>query len=339
MRNLLSGALLSLGWIALLVVFAGCGDDANPAPSDTTPDASPAPDDATPDGSGAPDDATAASDTDVTHDHDEIDEGPEPELPPAPPSPSAGACPELSAGTNTIMSNGIERRFELFLPQTVDAPSLLFMWHGAGDNPGNFSRAFGAASIATNYDTIVVVPYATGHFAFEWGFGPGDDASSDQALFDDALSCIVDQYDVDTTRVYTTGFSAGALWSTSLLVHRSEYFAAVLLLSGGTGTIVRYATPARRVPVLATHGGPTDQVLIVKFDEITETMADQLTDDGHTVVVCAHGLGHRVPQDTGIWGVSFLFEHAYSDAPLDEGSLRSARYPDYCELWSDRANR
>lgn len=254
------------------------------------------------------------------------------ETPPDPVAYSGGACPEFSAGANTFTSYDLERSVSVYLPDDPAGAGLVFLWHGAGDSAGNFARALGAQTIADEYDVIAVVPSASGALPFEWAIMPDNDRDIDATLFDDVVSCLDAQYDIDNTRIYTTGFSAGALWSTWLTLHRSEYLAASTTFSGGTDrTIIGYETPARQIPVLAIHGGPSDVfAVIIHFDEMTQAMTDALVADGHPVIECDHDSGHTIPFDPYEWAFPFLFSQVYGVPSLPSEPL-DAPWPDWCD--------
>ncbi len=162
---------------------------------------------------------------------------------------------------------------------------------------------------------VVVTPSASGHFQWEWPFQPEDESVVDLLLFTDVLVCLDDHYDVDLSRVYTTGFSAGGLWSTYLMMHMSDHLASAAIFSGGTPTEMGefYQQPSWRIPVLATHGGPSDEV-VLRFDLATEDMASRLAEDGHLIVVCAHNEGHVIPWDIPSLIMPFLLSHSWGQA-------------------------
>jgi poly(3-hydroxybutyrate) depolymerase len=129
-----------------------------------------------------------------------------------------------------------------------------------------------------DHDFIIATPDSL-RLTAEWGYL--GDAAPDLALFDDLLSCLSEQFQADTTRVYTTGFSAGALWTSYLVVNRAEYLTAAVILSGGVGMFFQYQTPAYRLPVLLAWGGPRDTFNggLVRFNELTEAFRDALVAD------------------------------------------------------------
>lgn len=267
-----------------------------------------------------------------------------PETPPEPPAYSAGQCPTFTAGTNTFTSDGRTRKFELYLPdQPVGAP-MLFIWHGVGDSPANIASFFGATSFRAGRGGIVVAPYdccGSGNTEccnqlFVWSYAPTASTAPDLTLFDDLMSCLKQQFDYDAERVYSTSFSAGSLWTTHLLMHRAEYFAAVAIFSGGCGQGVQeYNTPSRKVPAILAWGGTADTYAagIVKFYELMANLIGALSDDGHFIVTCDHGSGHTVPWGVTPWVHEFLLSHTWSTktSPYATTGLTDA-WPDYCEI-------
>ncbi len=146
------------------------------------------------------------------------------------------------------------------------------------------------------------------------------------------MACLDEQYDIDNRRVSTTGFSAGSLWSTYLLVQRADYLAAAAIFSGGTGVLTGYATPAYKTPTLLVHGGSSDVFGgFVFFDQRTEDLYANLQSDGHYVVICRHTGGHTMPAGGTTFGMEWLFSHAYGDgsSPYEESGPTGV-FPDFC---------
>jgi poly(3-hydroxybutyrate) depolymerase len=255
-----------------------------------------------------------------------LDAGPTPDRPQA-----RGTCPNFASGTNALDPNGRSRRIDLFLPQQLEDAPVLFIWHGLGGNPRQMAGAFAAQRVADRFGAFVVLPHSSGAFPrTEWAFS--GDATLDVELFEETISCLDEQFGIDRARVYSTGFSAGALWSTWLLMHRSEYLAAATLFSGGT-TSDAYTTPEFPLPVLAIHGGATDVFAgIVRFNDMTQTLAAELGDDGHTVVVCNHGRGHRITYDPSDFALPFLFAHRFGDTSSPFDPELPSEWPDECAV-------
>ena len=296
-------------WLALLGVFtlafAGCSEDDATQP--------PAPDteaDVLTEGSEDVDDPGEVS--------DEPEEQPDPLPEPAALPPYSGeACPAMEPGTVEIVSAGLQRAIHLTLPaQPADAP-VLFIYHGNGSNAAQFVQFFQAERIAREFGVIVVTPSSTGQYQIEWPIIRGERKGPDETLFLDVLACLDEAFGIDRRRVYTTGFSAGALWSTHLVMQRGEYLAGAAIFSGGVSTFTTaYTTPAWPMPVLATHGGPTDEV-VIRFDQTTDEMVRKLVADGHLTVLCTHSRGHTIPWNIPDLMMPFLLAHAYGEVDTD----------------------
>ena len=226
------------------------------------------------------------------------------------------------------------RQVDLYLPDTPEGAPVLFIWHGLGDNPTNMARAFGAQQIANRFDAVVVVPHSSGQFfTSEWSFY-GNSTRTDAYLFDETLGCLHSQFEVDLNRIYTTGFSAGALWSSWLLMNRSEYLAAVVLFSGGAGPINPYRSPAHNTPVLSFFGGDSDLFAngLINFADLTNMLVSLLLEDGHFVILCNHNEGHTIPLNPMVYAIPFLFEHQFNSPTSPyEGGLGS-EWAAFCEI-------
>ncbi len=307
----------------------GCGP-ADPR-SSKAPDDEPATGAAEDPPPGDPADDPAAVDGEdpvVEDPQDPVVEEPALPEPAAPPAYSGETCPALVAGVNTFESAGHSRTVQVFMPDAAIAdPPVLFIWHALGGNATQFATVFQAKKVAADYGAVVVVPESCCNAQSEW------EPSADSALFDDMLSCLSEQRGVDLRRVYTTGFSAGGLWSTWLTVNRGDMLAAAVIFSGGVAAWLPYVTPAYKLPVVLVDGGPTDVYGgIVNFNDMTQTLADNLVDDGHIVVACDHGGGHTLPMGADIWGYTFLFDHSYGDGSSPYAAGLDEMWPSYCEL-------
>lgn len=311
---------LSLLAALCVLPFAACSSDSTEDTADTGSGDSNTTDTGDADGTNAVTDATP----DVAPD---VPLGP---MAPAPKAYSGGQCPTFTDGTNTINAGGRDRTVRVFLPPNPEGAGFITLWHGAGDSASNFSRAFDAQGVADEYNVIVFVPTSTG-LAFEWPILAGEDTDIDAVLFDDLLACADAQFDINNNRAYTTGFSAGGLWSTWLLMNRAEYLAAVITFSGGTdASVVLYETPAEPIPVLAIHGGASDTFAIINFGEMTEAMVESLTEDGHPIILCDHGRGHTIPFSPYDWAFPWLFAQSWGEP--DMPAPLPSSWPAFCQI-------
>lgn len=319
---------LTLLALTTLSLFAACSSSASTAgtaaPTDTTSTAD----------AGA--DAASQADTAAAPD---VPAGPQP----AALKPYAGTCPTFTAGANAFETGGYTRNVRISLPADPAGAAVLFVWHGLGDNAGNMSNAFGADALANKYNAIVVVPDgccngsgSQGCCSQMTGWGFAAKPEPDVAIFDDALSCLDQQFGIDRTRIYTTGFSAGSLWSTWLVMNRSDYLAAAAIFSGGVNSFLEYTTPTYKLPVLATSGKEDDVFGggLVDFFTSMNDLTTALRKDGHFVIRCIHTAGgHTVPFGGPGWAAKFLFKHTWKDgsSPYQQDGL-GTDFPAYCTI-------
>ena len=262
--------------------------------------------------------------------------------PPAPLPYAVGACPKMVSGLNTIKAGGAQRSFRVMLPANPEGAALVFLWHGLGDSAANFINALGGQAIANKYNAVIIaadavapVPAAIAIWQFPSPLAQKPPAF-DLLLFDALLTCTDEQYDIDNNKVMTAGFSAGAIWSTYLLLERADYLSAALVFSGGIDAklLFPYKTPTRKVPVMGSHGGPTDQFnSLLFFEPMMTTLSQSLATDGHTMVLCAHSGGHTITGPIVFGGWDFLFAHSWGEAasPYDADQVK-AKLPAGCAL-------
>ena len=58
---------------------------------------------------------------------------------------SNGTCPAIEAGTMSFATGSDTRGAVIVMPQNPEGAGLLFLWHGNGDTPANFSAASATA--------------------------------------------------------------------------------------------------------------------------------------------------------------------------------------------------
>lgn len=249
-------------------------------------------------------------------------------------------CPTFDNGLVTIQAAGVPRQLRVYLPPEPKGAGVLFLWHGNGGNSKEISYGFGGKTLAAETNAVLVAPDACCNtkeastvccsLITSWGWsGP---SQHDEALIDQTLACLKQQFQVDSQRVYTMGFSAGGLWSTWLAMHRAETFTAAAIFSGGVNSFLEYEKAKWKIPLLLAYGGPGDQVgngLVDFFASAQEAIAE-FGKHGHLLVTCDHGLGHTVPQGAPKWAAAFLNAHVgQGPSPL---TALPAGFPSYCKL-------
>jgi poly(3-hydroxybutyrate) depolymerase len=280
------------------------------------------------DGRGSGDDDDDASDDD---DADDDDAGPDDDDAGGSPAPeySRGDCPQLGDGNNSFATGSTSYDVIVELPADPEGAPVLFVWHWLGGTASQILEWVGFSSLADE-GAIVIAPESSGS-AYEWSsFGPGA-GNADLLLFEDLLACAADQWNVDMDRIYSTGMSAGGLWTSYMTMWESEWLAATAPLSGGVNSAV-YRQPDEPIPVLLTWGGAGDVYGTFSFDVANREFSADLLADGHFVAHCIHNEGHNPP--TGSAGMVWRFfqDHPKGVSPDPWADGVPSGMPSYCGL-------
>jgi dienelactone hydrolase len=181
----------------------------------------------------------------------------------------------------------------------------------------------------TDEGAIVIAPESRGR-PNEWDTYDGAD-KPDFVLFDDLLTCAHEQFGVDLDRGFSTGMSAGGLFTVSLTHHRSERLAASAPLSGGATLWVW--EPTEPVPMLLTWGGPSDYYGSYSFEQANFDLTEQLVENEQFVAHCIHGAGHIPPPGGTDYLWTFFEAHPRGVSPSPwANSLDGSGLPDWCSL-------
>jgi poly(3-hydroxybutyrate) depolymerase len=181
------------------------------------------------------------------------------------PSAGCGKARTLQDGNQTIASGGMNRTYLLETPDAYDNTyphRVVFMFHwnygsinaivNPPDADQNTERPFYGMGDLTDGKTMFVVPQ--GLVGASGGAGWENPNGRDVTFTDDMLAAISDDLCIDTSRVFTTGFSYGAGMSVALACVRPDKFRAAVVyaaafISGVTGA--QCTTP---VAFFESHG-------------------------------------------------------------------------------------
>jgi predicted esterase len=266
-----------------------------------------------------------------------------------------GGGPDDASSVVTDFPTGEAMRgFRLMVPSHYDGSEplpLVFGWHWLNASSSSFVREAEMESAIDQMNFIAVLPDAVRNdngdrtFFLTWPFAEVWGYDAEMLFFDDMLACVTEQFNIDSNRIYGIGVSAGGLWLTTLATsERSEYFAAIEVLSGGLGDMLgvwrmEYMPQPNKFPAMVLWGGINDW-LALSFHEASQRLSRELQDDNHFVVECTHDAGHGVPPvepppgDTKfrfLW--RFMFDHPYtvSESPYLEDGLPDV-FPDWCRI-------
>ena len=186
------------------------------------------------------------------------------------PSTGCGKTRTLQDGTRTITSGGISRTYSLKTPANYNNTHpyrTIFMFHwnfgsinaivNPPDADHNTDRPFYGLADLSGDTTIFVVPMGLNDTG---GAGWANPNNRDVIFTDDMLSAISADLCVDTSRVFTTGFSYGASMSYKLACVRPTKFRAALVYDPGALSGNNPAECTTPIAWFQSHG-IDDQVL------------------------------------------------------------------------------
>lgn len=166
--------------------------------------------------------------------------------------------------TNNLDFEGQNRTYIQYIPNSYDGSepvAVIISLHGLGDNMNNFSQV-GFHDVADTENIIVVTPQALVDpflSATAWNSGAGLGTFVLNANVNDVgfLSAIIDtlsnNYNIDLTRIYATGFSMGGFMSNRLACELGDRIAAIASVAGTIGVGIT-CEPSRAIPTCHFHG-------------------------------------------------------------------------------------
>ena len=150
------------------------------------------------------------------------------------------------------------REYEVYLPENFQ-PNMpvVFALHGATENIQWFKNYTLLHEVADTTGFIVIYPNSMAP-PKRWNTGSPiiDEPNVDDVGFISALIDTLDaDYDIDMTRIYTCGFSAGGMMSYYLAWQLGHRLAAGASISGGLNfNMAANYIPLRAFPILTSHG-------------------------------------------------------------------------------------
>ncbi len=270
-----------IAFIALALIATACGSSADDQVADATPATQPAveqstvPGDATTtvdteangtevDGTEV-DDTESADDTTTTESPDTTIEPPE-EVVFEPLRVDCSGLGQVPVGlqTGVIVSGGVEYKYQWTVPSTYDGSPIpvVLDFHAIGSNGAQQAAFAGWAALAETAGFLAVEPTGIAVAPDErasWELPQFDtDERNDVAMVRDLLDQVATSVCIDPARIYATGMSNGALFTSVLVCDLGDFIAAAVSVAGVTHD--DSCNPARPVPYLAFHG--TDDTTI-----------------------------------------------------------------------------
>ena len=154
---------------------------------------------------------------------------------------------------------GQTRNYTIHLPTNYSATTnfpMVFNLHGYGSNRSEQALVSEMNTVANANDFIVVYPDGTLDLTGNRYWNANYNTVQDDIGF---LNALVDSmkanYNIDANRVYSTGYSNGAIMSHTLACESTNTFAAIASVAGTMAIGQRSScSPTRTMPVLHIHG-------------------------------------------------------------------------------------
>lgn len=166
----------------------------------------------------------------------------------------------LLAQEKTLVHNDLEREYYVHVPsnyQDGDTWPLVINMHGYGSNRAQQLLYTGFNTVADDNSFIVVYPQGladlTGTTHFNAYFAPSD--IDDVGFISQLIDQLYTDYNIDLSRVYSTGMSNGGFMSYRLACELPERIAAIASVTGSMLPVqVTNCNPGRPIPAMQIHG-------------------------------------------------------------------------------------
>lgn len=167
----------------------------------------------------------------------------------------------------SITHNGSQRDYIIHIPSSYDSNNpipLIFCFHGYGSNASTIMSYTNFNYVSDTASFIIVYPQGTLlQGTTHWNVGGWTTASTidDVDFTANLLDSISNTYNIDHTRVYSTGMSNGGYMSFLLACQLSDKIAAIASITGSmTPQTYNTCNPQHPTPILQIHG-TTDQTV------------------------------------------------------------------------------
>tara|TARA_B100000963_G_scaffold245456_1_gene214902 strand:+ start:3089 stop:4114 length:1026 start_codon:yes stop_codon:yes gene_type:complete len=159
----------------------------------------------------------------------------------------------------TLLHDDLEREYILYIPNSYDGQEpfpLVLNLHGYTSNGGEQMIYSNLFEVADTANFLIVHPTGTLNTINEEFWNSGEIFEVDDIGFlSELIDYLVLNYNIDTNRVYSTGFSNGGFMSYTLACELSEKIAAIASVNGSMITNQQnLCNPNRSVPVMQIHG-------------------------------------------------------------------------------------
>lgn len=245
--------------------------------------------------------------------------------------PSAGcdgaATEPADLAEATLSVGGAERRWLLSAPAWEDGDDplpLVVDFHGLGEGADVHAEMTQLGSLGRDEGFVTAFPHGTGA-PVQWDVDPEVESNADLAFVTALLDRVGQERCIDTSRVYATGLSNGAMMTSVVACALSDRFAAIAPVAGIE--LPEGCDPTHPMPVLTFHG-TADPILRFNGGIGTEALSAAFGegDAGATTTTLppADLEGAGYPETVRRWADLVGCDDAFDDERVSETVIRRA---------------
>ena len=162
-----------------------------------------------------------------------------------------------------IEYGGQSREYVIYIPDTYDSTQstpLVMNFHGGSGSATGQMLMTNMTAIADTVGFLIAFPQGTlSNGVSHWNsmlFTEGNKSDIDDIGFIETLiNTLEDNYNIDTSKIYATGFSNGADFSYSLACYLNDRFAAIAGVAGLMAEeSITYCAPNKNTGIMIIHG-------------------------------------------------------------------------------------
>jgi polyhydroxybutyrate depolymerase len=185
---------------------------------------------------------------------------PEPVVRASPGCDLADAAAPAVDEERTLTVDDVPRRYLITVPSAHDGDTplpVVFDFHGLMEGAEIHAGMTAYSALAEDEGFVVVYPHGTDD-PIRWNTSPAA-PNPDVVYFDAVLDQVTATWCIDEARVYATGLSNGAMFTSVLICQRADVLAAVAPVAGIMD--VEPCDQSRPVPLVSFHG-TADPILL-----------------------------------------------------------------------------
>lgn len=239
----------------------------------------------------------------------------------------AGATAQADLVEATMPVRGAERRWLLSAPAWAEGDDplpVVLDFHGLAEGADVHAQMTQLGPLGVEEGFVTVFPHGTGSPVM-WDVDPVIENNADLAFVTALLDRVEEERCVDTSRVYATGLSNGAMMTSVVACSLSDRVAAIAPVAGIA--LPEGCEPSHPMPVLTFHG-TADPILLFNGGVGTQVLSSAMSGgdtSGTTATLPPADLeGEGYPETVRGWAALAGCDEAFEDESVSDSVTRRA---------------